>query len=141
MLILSVWGMAVIASQIAVLGMVQVNGLIQETNAQRLLQIRNDRGLEKWQCKEHTMTQVSYVLLRLTIKFVTSSATVQWPVYDVTWFVAKARTNLIGRVFHQQPDKKGYSIQRLRKFLQICNLIVLLYQVVWPVFCRMQIHY
>ena len=69
--------MAVIASQIAVLGMVQVNGLIQETNAQRLLQIRNDRGLEKWQCKEQTMTQVSYVLLRLTIKFVTSSATVQ----------------------------------------------------------------
>ena len=69
--------MAVIASQIAVFGMVQVNGLIQETNVQRLLQIRNDRGLEMWQCKEHTMTQVSYVLLRLTIKFVTSSATVQ----------------------------------------------------------------
>ena len=68
--------MAVIASQIAVLGMVQVNGLIQETNAQRL-QFRNDRGLEKRQLKEHTMTQVRYILLRLTMRFVTSSARVQ----------------------------------------------------------------
>ena len=55
MLILSVRGMAMIGSQITVLGM-------ESRVGDGLLQFRNDAGHEKRQLKEHT-TQVSHVLL------------------------------------------------------------------------------